>query len=284
MSRKAFHAFYVAAHDWLFEAAAQLAYWSMLALFPFAIVLLTLLAFLPLPGMDKQLTRLLGHVLPAETSHLFNNTIQEVVGRQHGWLLALSLVAALWIASGGVSALASALNRAWGIKETRPYWKIKLLSIAMTIVTILLTAMGLALFLLGPMMIHQLTDWAGARHTVDLLWRVLRWPAVVSAMTAMLSMMYWVLPNRKSHYYFWSRGSLLATLAWILVSMGFRAYVAHVGSYSRLYGTLGAGIALMTWLFLSGVVVILGGLYNAVHAQEALPLAKKQPDSALENG
>jgi membrane protein len=105
------------------DLAAQLAYWSLLALFPFAIFLLTVVGYLPLGGVDRQLMEWLAPFMPDAALRLVWDTVHEVLGKRRGGLLTISFLAALWSASGGTSALMAAINRAYGVEETRPYWR-----------------------------------------------------------------------------------------------------------------------------------------------------------------
>jgi membrane protein len=119
--------------DNIFDISAELAFWSILSLFPFMIFLLTLVGYLPVVGLEQELMSFIQKALPTASAQLVEQTIHEVVGKQHGWLLVLSVLGALWWSSSGVSATITALNRAYDVEETRPMWKAKVLSIAITV-------------------------------------------------------------------------------------------------------------------------------------------------------
>src|SRR5262245_32995829 len=108
-----------------FDTAAQLAYWAVLSLFPFTIFILTVVGFLPLSGLDDELMTTVYRFLPGDAARLVDRTVHEVLGRPRRGLLILSLLGGLWTASGGVQALVKALNRAYGVEETRPFWVVK---------------------------------------------------------------------------------------------------------------------------------------------------------------
>ncbi len=250
--------------DGPFDLAAQLAYWSMLALFPFVIIVLTLSAYLPLHGLDMELIDLIRQVLPGDAARLVESTLHDVIGKQRGWLLGLALLGGLWTASGGVSGTMTALNKAWEIEETRPFWKTTARSLVVTIVATLLLIVAMIGLVIGPVIGHHVFAWFGLGALFDLGWRVARWPIVVLAMMTTLVLVYRVLPDIKYPCRFILPGAAVATLLWIVVSLGFGQYAARLGGYSAVYGTLGAGVVLMTWLYLSGVAVIFGGLVNSI--------------------
>ena len=247
-----------------FDLAAQIAFWSLLALFPFAIFLLTILGYLHVAGLQAELFVFAGQVLPRESVHLIRSTLSEVGSRQHGALLIGALVAALWTASSGVRGLLVALNRAHGVQETRSFVHVKALAIAITLATALLLAVAMAGFLIGPDLGEALWIWLGLGTFSHQLWMLLRWPLVLVALTALLSGIYYFLPNEKQRFRLATLGSSVAVLLWLAISWLFRWYVAHVGSFTRTYGTLGAAVMLLVWLYLSGLAVILGGEINAL--------------------
>ena len=247
-----------------FDLAAQIAFWSLLALFPFAIFVLTILGYLRIAGLESELFLFAGQVLPSDAVRLIQSTLGEVTHRQHGLLLWAALFAALWSASSGVRGLLVALNRAHDVEETRSFIHIKLLAIAITLATALLLAVAMAGFLIGPELGQTLWRWLGLGKFSHHLWHVIRWPIVLWALTALLAAVYYFLPNQKQRFRLVTLGSTVAVALWLGVSWLFRWYVSHVGSFTRTYGTLGAAVMLLVWLYLSGVAGILGGEINAL--------------------
>lgn len=250
-----------------FDLAAQLAYWSILALFPFAIFTLTLLGFIPLEGLDRQLMDFIYRAMPGDAARLVDQTIHEIVGKQRGWLLVLSLLGALWSASGGVSATVTALNRAYEVAETRGFLRRKLVALGMTLSGSVMIAVALVSLMLGPGLVRQGADLLGLGGVInpvwDRVWAWVRWPLVVSALMLMMAIFYYFLPNVKQRFRLISPGAICGVLLWIGASLLFGAYVSNFGSYAKTYGALGAVVVLLTWLYLSGFIVILGGEINA---------------------
>jgi membrane protein len=203
--------------------------------------------------------------------------VHEVLGKQRGALLVLSLLGGLWSGAGGVGTLIGALNRAYGVDETRPFWKIKLEAIVMAGLGGLLAVVAIGAMLIGPNVVHRLWAWLGVGGAFDTTWRYLRWPLSVFAMMVLLAAVYWVLPNFKHRFRLVSPGSAAAVLAWIGASMAFNGYVSHFNAYAKTYGTLGAAVVLLTWLYISGLVVICGGEINAALARLGLDRAGGAP-------
>ncbi|MCU1282342.1 MAG: ribonuclease, partial [bacterium] len=245
-----------------FDLAAQLAYFALLAFFPFAMFLLTLIGYIPLHGLDTQILGAIYSVMPADVAKLCDATLHEIVGKQHGWLLWSTLAFALWTASGGASGLITALNRAYDVSETRPVWRVKLRALAVTLGGVVAIIIATAAMLVGPEIVRRIWSFFGFGGAFDQLWAILRWPVATLTMMTMVACMYYFLPNVKQKWRFITPGSTVAVLAWILASLGFRLYVSHFTSYARTYGALGTVVVLLVWLYLSGLMIILGGEIN----------------------
>ncbi len=252
------------------DLSAQLAYWSVLALFPFAICLLTVVGYLPIGRADEQLMAWLAPFMPEAALRLVWETVHEVVGRRRGGLLTISLVGALWSAAGGASALQAALNRAYGVQETRPYWRRKAQALLITVGATVLLVVAVAGAALGPDLIRAVLrfvglggGWAGLVAT----WGVVRWPLSIGALIALLAAAYNFLPNVRHGFGLVSLGSVVAVVMWLLVTWGFRVFVVAFGAYARTYGALAAVVMLLTWFYLSGLSVMIGAELNAAIAR-----------------
>lgn len=246
------------------DVAYQLGYCALFAVFPFAIFLLTLIGYVPLHGLDQTLLGIVYRFMPGGAARLCDQVLHEIVSRQHGWLLVTALAGAVWSAAGGISALTSALNRAYGVTETRPWWRRQLLALTMTIVGTVALIIAAGGLLVGPELVRRIWAWLGLAGAFDLIWRYLRWPLVAVSVTAMLAGFYRVLPNVHTQPRRVLPGAFVAVLLWVVVSYGFGLYVGHFHSYAKMYGALGTVIVMLTWLYLSSVAVIVGGQVNAV--------------------
>ncbi len=247
-----------------FDLAAQLAYFALLAFFPFAMFVLTLVGYIPLHGLDDQILSAIYSVMPPDVAKLCDSTLHEIVGKQHGWLLWSTLLFALWTAAGGASGLITALNRAYDVSETRAAWRVKLRALLVTLGGVLALIVATAAMLVGPEIVRHIWGFFGFGGAFDQLWAILRWPVATVTMMTLTLCVYYFLPNVKQKWRFITPGSTVAVLAWILASLGFRAYVSHFSSYARTYGALGTVVVLLVWLYLSGLMIILGGEINAI--------------------
>jgi membrane protein len=264
------------------DMAAQLAFWLLLALFPFFIFLLTLIGFIPLHGLDQEALGMLEGLMPADAAKLINHVVQEVVGRQRGLLLAVSLLGSLWSASGGAGSCIQALHRAYHLTETRPWWRVKLLALVTTVGTagfIIVATVGL---LVGPNLLHEIWAYFGVGKMWAPIWRIARWPVVVIALLAALECLYHYLPVVRPKYRAVSAGAAVAGLLWVCVSLAFNLYVRHFNTFSRTYGALGGAVILIVWLYLSALTVIVGGEINAclsrLQPSSEADLANKSPE------
>jgi membrane protein len=251
------------------DLAAAMAFWALLALFPFCIFLLTIIGFIPLKGMEKELLGLLHQVMPGEAAALFDRTVREIVHRQHGLLLVGSLLASLWSASGGIGSLEQGLNRAWNVHETRPWWQERLRSLAVVVIGTAMIIVALAGLLLAPSALARVYDFFEVGRFSLEVWAVVRWPLVIATSLAMLGGLYHFLPNTRQPFRLFTPGAAVALGTWLLTSLLFRTYVAHFNAYAKSYGTLGAAIVLLMWLYLSSATIILGAEVNACLARRA---------------
>jgi membrane protein len=257
----------------LTDVAAQLAYWSELALVPLLMFMLSLAGYLPLQNAADTLLETLYHILPPAAAQVIEGVVKEVVGRQHGWLLVASLGVALWSAAGGTAALMTALNRAYSVRETRPWWRVRLTAVLFTLSAVVLCMIAVVSLAVGPELVHAVWAHFGLGGAFDQLWSWLRWPIVCLAMMLMLANCYYFLPNVTTRRWrFITPGSVTAVVLWVGASLGFRLYLQHFDSYAKTYGSLGALIILLTWIYLSSLMVILGGEVNAILDRQAKKL------------
>jgi membrane protein len=246
------------------DLAAQLAYYALLSIFPFAMFMLTVVGYLPLHGLDQHILNAVWSVMPPQAATLCEQTLNEIIGKQRRGLLTISLVLSIWTASGGISGLITALNRAYDVAETRPWWQVKLRALGVTIGGVLAIIVATAAMLIGPDVVRRIWAFFGFGGAFDRLWMVLRWPVAALALMTLLACMYYFLPNVRQKWRFITPGSVMAVLAWVAASIGFRIYVSHFSAYAKTYGALGAVVILLVWLWLSSLMVILGGELNAI--------------------
>jgi membrane protein len=266
----------------LIDVAAQLAYNSILALFPFLIFLFTILAFLPVQGAADEILEVVHHTMPGQAAELVDATVNGVVRNPSPRLLAISLVGSIWAAGGGVAALTSALDLVYAAPETRSWLRVRAQSLLVTLLATVLVIVATVGMVIGPHLVERISSWVGLGGVAAAAWRWLRWPSTVLAMSLLLAMLYWACPNVRRRFRIITPGSVIAIPVWIGVSELFSLYVSHFGSFNKTYGTLGAGVVLLTWIYLTGLIVLVGGAMNAIierAAPEGVP-ASAQPRPA----
>lgn len=263
--------------------AAQLSYFFIFALFPLLFFLASLLGYFAQAGtrMRADLLRYLGAVAPGKASVLIRDTLIEITAGSSGGKVSFGLIVALLTASFGMGAVISTLNAAYGVRESRPWWKAQLLAVALTVALALLIVSALALVLYGG----NIGEWLAADYSrgdaPTLAWGVLQWPLVLAFVLVAFALVYYFAPNVKDMRWQWiTPGSVLGLALWLLASFIFRAYLSVFDTYSAAYGSLGAVMVLLLWLYLTGVAILVGGEMNAViedaAARAGVPEAKER--------
>ena len=251
--------------DTVTDIAAQLSYYFLFSLFPFLFTLFTLVAYMPFaPGaVDAMLDRI-RPLVPGDALTLVTDHLQSLVNQPRPKLLTLGLIIALWTASRGVDALRKALNLAYDVPESRPLWKTQGLAMLMTLIGTLLIPLSFTVFLLGGRLGAWLADKLQLVDAFYIFWSWLRWPFTAGLVMLALALCYYLLPDVKQRFKYITPGSMLGTGVWMLSTWGFTQYVEHFGRYNVTYGSIGGVVVLMLWLYISGLVFILGGEINAI--------------------
>ncbi len=246
------------------DRGALLAYYFIFALFPFLFFLVTLAAYLPLKGSTEDLVSRLSQVMPPQAFSIVSGELTSLVNQPRPHLLTLGLLLTLWSSSRAVDALRGALNLAYDVKETRPFWKTQGMALLITISAGTLTLVALLLLAAGGNAGLWVANHLGAGKGWILLWGWLRWPITAVIIMLVAAMLYYLLPDVEQEWRFITPGSVVGTGLWLLGSWGFTLYVDHFGNYTRTYGSIGGVIVLLTWLYLSGLIFVLGGEINAL--------------------
>lgn len=252
--------------DDVFGRSAQLAYYFLFALFPLLLFLTSVIGLVlgSGTGLRHSLFNYLSQVLPGSAFQLVDSTMYEVSAASGGGKLTFGILAALWAASNGMGAITQALNVAYNVKESRPWWKQRLTAVGLTIALSVLTISALVLVLYGVRLADYVAGSYGFGEVFAITWKVLQWPIVLAFMLLAFALIYYLAPDLREQNWKWvTPGSALGVTVWLLVSFGFRLYLHFFDSYSKTYGTLGAVIVLMLWLYLTGVAILLGGEVNS---------------------
>jgi len=252
--------------DDVFGDAAKLAYYFLLALFPLLIFLTSAIGLVigSGTGIRHALFNYLSQVMPSSAFQLIDNTVWEVTNASGPGKLSFGLLATLWAAASGVGAMMRSLDTAYEVPESRPWWKQRLVALGLTL--------ALSVLIIGAVVVifggSKIADYLGTRYgfsdALVITWKILQWPIAFAFMLLAFALIYFLAPDfRKQHWKWITPGSVVGVGAWLLVSLAFKGYLHFFDSYSKTYGSLGAVIVLMLWLYLTGAAVLIGGQVNA---------------------
>ena len=258
--------------DEIFGRAAQLSYYFLLALFPLLLFLINILGYLAQQGTlfrDKLLVYLAA-LMPGSAFVLVHTTLDEISASSGTGKLSFGLLAALWAASNGMGAISDTLNTAYNVKETRSWWKVRLISVCLTVALAILILAALAIVLYGGTIGESLAMRYGFGNLFMTIWKIVQWPIALLFVLTTFNLIYNFAPNIPAHARRWmTPGAFVGVGLWLLVSFGFRLYLGFFDSYSVTYGSLGAVIILMLWFYLSGVAILIGGEENCEYQQQS---------------
>jgi len=230
------------------------------------LVLVTLLGYVAGAGSDlrDKLLTYVATVMPYSAVTLVRTTLDEITRARSGGKLSLGILAALWAASNGMGAISSTLNVAYAVKEDRPWWKVRLVAIFLTIMVSLFTVVALALVFFGGHLGDRVAAHFGYSAAFTIAWKLLQWPIALLFLLLTFDLIYYLAPNdRRPKRRLWTGGAITAVVLWLLVSFGFRLYLHFFNSYSVTYGSLGALIVLMLWFYFTGMAILIGGEVNS---------------------
>jgi membrane protein len=252
--------------------AAQLAYYLLLALVPALVFLIALTSFLPQQFIEQMMASV-ASVAPAEMTEILRTQMQAIAAGDHGGVLTFGFAMALWSSSAAIVSIIDALNSAYDIEEGRPWWKVRLTAILLTIGLAVLILVSFALIIAGPTVAEWLAQQTGLGAVFEWTWKILQWPVVVALVATALGLLNYFGPDAEQDWTWISPGAVLGTLLWLIASLAFKVYVANFADYNQTYGSLGGIIVLMLWFYLSGLAILAGAEMNA-EIEHASPYGK----------
>jgi membrane protein len=250
--------------DDVFGHSAQLAYYFLFALFPMLIFLTALVGYLPVPHSLENLIDYLSQVLPPAATVLLRTTVKEITDKPRGGLLSFGLAATIWAASSGIHALTNSLNIAYGVKATRPWWRERILALSLTF--------GISMFVICSLGLIFISDSTGARLAnyfkfssgLRSFFSLLHFPFLIVSVWFGLELIYFIAPNLKRKWKWFTPGAIFALVTWLTISFLFKYYVVRISNYTLTYGSLGSVIVLMLWLYFTSMAILVGGEINGV--------------------
>lgn len=251
--------------DKVSSIGSQLTYYLVLSIFPFIIFLLNILKFTPLASQDV-LNQLVS-VLPGDTQTMLVDIINSIINSSNNALLSVSAIGGLWTASSGIAPVIQAINEAYDYKEQRSFLKRRLTAIIFTLGLIVLIVLVFASLVFGEIIAENLFSLIEGGDLFKTIWPVLRIVIAILFMILAFSLLYKYGPSfpkdSKVKFKDTLPGSIFVSIGWILASVLFSFYVNNFGKYSVTYGSLGGIIVFLIWLYISSIIIVLGGEVNA---------------------
>ena len=243
--------------------AAQLSFYVFLSLFPALLFLVAMASFFPLYNFSDELMRLLGPIAPAAVLTLLQEQLAALSNSEDASLLSIGLLMALWSSSAAMVSVIDSMDRAYDIDDSRPWWKRRLIAIALTIGLAAFILTSFALIVAGPWLADVLGRHLGLPAVFTWAWKIVQWPIVFLLASTGFGLVYYLAPDAEQEWTWITPGALTATLLWLVASLMFRLYVVNFGNYEEAYGTLGAIILTLLWFYITALVMVLGAELNA---------------------
>ena len=261
--------------------AAGLSYYFVMSLFPLLILAAAVVGYLPIPNLFDRILAAMAQFVPPDSMGLVRAVLNQIITPHQSRFLTFGILGTLWAASGGFSFLIEALNVAYNVPETRPFWKTRLLAIELMFVTGILMVLGVALMFLGPEFGGWLAARVGLSAQFAYSWPILRWILSVSFMVLAVEVTFFQAPNVKQRFWATLPGAAIGVGFWIVTSNALGFYFRSFANYNKTYGTLAGAVALMAWLYYSWFMILVGAEFNSELLKAAghgrLPLKQPPP-------
>jgi len=253
--------------------SAQLAYYFFLALFPALLFLTSLASFFPVANLMDEMVQTVGRVAPADVLRFLMDQMKELSNQNNGGILTFAFLFTIWSSSGAMTSIISTLNSAYDITEGRPWWRVRLIAIALTVGVALFILMSATLVIAGPELAEKVAGYFHLGGAFALTWKIVQWPVVLLLVITAVALVYYLAPDAEQEFVLITPGAIFATILWIAASLGVRFYVANFGSYNETYGALAGVMILLLWFYVSGLCILMGAELNA-EIEHASPYGK----------
>jgi membrane protein len=271
--------------DGLTDWAAALTYYGLLSLFPALIAFVGIFGLVADPvGATRTITDVVTQIGPSSAADTFSGPIQSITqsSSTSGVMAVVGFGVAVFSASGYVGAFIRASNVIYETPEGRPFWTLRPLQLAITLVTLVLAAITLlALIVSGPLA-EAIGSSIGLSDAAVTVYQIAKWPILAFLVVTIFSVLYYASPNVKLRGFKWvTPGSVVALVVWVIASAGFAVYVANFGTYDKVYGALGGVVVLLIWMWLTNLAILFGHELNAerernAELQEGVPRAERE--------
>lgn len=243
--------------------AAQLSFHFFLSLFAMLLAMVAFASLFPLANLTNQMAHMIAPIAPAQVLTIISDQMVAISQRPDTGLMTVGLLTALWSASAAMAAVIDALNHARGVTESRPWWRVRAVSLLLTAGLTVFALVAISLVLVGPQVAGTLTRWFHLGALFDQVWMIAQWPVAFLLAAIGIGLIYHFGPDKTQRWRWLTPGSIVATTLWLAGSLGFRAYVVRFKSYEGTYGTLGGVIVLLLWFYVFGLAIIIGAELDA---------------------
>ena len=260
--------------DDVFNLAAQQAYYFFFALFPAILALISIASFFPIHNLMDEISDMLSRVAPGDVIRIVNQQIENISKGNAGGVLTIAFLFTLWSSSSAVVSMCGTLNAAYDITESRPWWKVRLTAIGLTVGLALFILVSMTLIIAGPTIAEKIAETMGLGAAFEWTWKIAQWPVIFLLVVTAIALVYYFAPDAEQQWVWITPGAVLATVLWVLISLGFKLYVANFGNYDNAtYGAIGGVMVLLLWFYISGIALLVGAELNA-EIEHASPYGK----------
>jgi len=249
-------------NDDLLSTGAQVTFFLLLSLTPFLVFLITLITYMPFVNFQDNI-EVLTAFMPANAYEILRDIINQIITNRSGTLLSFGMLFTLWLSTNGVTSLIRGINRAYDQEETRPFWKRRAVSLYFTIELAVAIILSLILIVFGKILGTQILHFLGFPDVSLEIWNYARYSIALITTILVLVSLYHNTPNRRLRFREVIPGAIVASIGWVIVSIAFSYYANNLGNYPKVYGSLGGIIALLTWIYLSSIIILMGAEINA---------------------
>lgn len=243
----------------LVTRASSIAFNLLMAMLPASIFLFTLIPFVPIPNFQEESVRLFENILPSNAFHYLENTIIDIVTHKSGGLMIIMFFATVVFSTNGIHALIHAFVVSAHSFKPRTWVNQRKISIVLLVIVVMMISAAGFLAIFGKLAMNRLAEMQVIqKNLVFYLIVLLKWILIISLLFVAISCLYYLAPAKRTDFRFFSPGSTIATLLFILSSLGFSSYVNSFGQYNRLYGSIGTLMVVLVWLYLNSIAILIG--------------------------
>lgn len=243
--------------------AAQLAYYFFFALFPAFLFVLAFASFFTLTTFVADVVDALRPIASSEILDFLRTQLQHLSDANSSGILTIGILGAVWSSSAALVSVIDSLNRAYDLVEARPWWRVRLTAMVLTIALAVLGMVSLSLITVGPLAAARLAESYGLGHAFEQAWTIVQWPVAFFLVTTAMGLVYYFAPDAEQEWVWVTPGSVLAALLWFAASLAFKFYAANVTDYNATYGAAGVVMVLLLWFYMSGLAILIGAELNA---------------------